>query len=101
MTKDDNPEPPKEQQTANLSEARKEELECATDALLHWMAEQIVNELVDEQRQQRAQVPETLASTARTKPQKPATTRAVTKPGRSKQPQPQTAPPCWKPESET
>ena len=62
MTKDDNPEPPKEQQTANLSEARKEELERATDALLHWMAEQIVNELVDEQRQQRAQVPETLAN---------------------------------------
>ena len=55
----------------------------------------------DEQRQQRAQVPETLASTARTKPQKPATTRAATKPGRSKQPQPQTAPPRWKPESET
>lgn len=101
MTKDDNPEPPKEHATAILSEARKEELERATNALLHWMSERLVKELVDEQLQQRAQAPETLASTARTKPQKPATTRAAKKPGRSKQPQPQTAPPRWKPESET
>ncbi|MCK6375594.1 MAG: hypothetical protein L6Q69_16005 [Zoogloea sp.] len=101
MTKDDNSEPPKKQPKAILSEARKEELERARNALLQWMAEKLVKELVEEQCQQRAKIPDPLASAAHTKPQKPARTRAAKKPGRSKQPQPQTAPPRWKPESET
>lgn len=75
MTMDNDPEPPKPRPTLILSKVREEELAKARSALLRWMAEQIVDELIDERRQSVMESAPPESTTHATEP-KPAVARA-------------------------
>ncbi len=101
MTHDDEPPQPSEDTAPRLSKERAEELERARTALLQWMTEQIVNELIEEARLLPKPGDEARESPATPKLQKTAAGLPVTTPSTSQPTHPGAVPPRWKPESET
>lgn len=101
MTNDDEPDPQNKNAAPSLSKERADELKRASTALLHWMAEQIVNELIEESQQVRTPSDEAFESATTSKLQKTAVGRPRTTPRTSQPTHPGTVPPRWKPESET
>ncbi|GLT22734.1 hypothetical protein GCM10007933_21940 [Zoogloea oryzae] len=101
MTNDDEPDPQNKNAALSLSKERADELKRASTALLHWMAEQIVNELIEESQQVRTPGDEALESATTSKLQKTVVERPRTPPRTSQPTHPGTVPPRWKPESET
>lgn len=101
MTKDDGSGPPNELSAQSLSKERADELKRANTALLHWMADQIVNELIEESQQLRTPGDEACENAATSELQKPAVGRPRTPPCTSQPTHSGSAPPRWKPESET
>ncbi|WP_298620879.1 hypothetical protein [uncultured Zoogloea sp.] len=101
MTNDDEPASQSEDTAQSLSKERADELKRANTALLQWMAEQIVNELIEEARLLPKPGDEARESPATPKLQKTAAGRPVTTPSTSQPIHPGAVPPRWKPESET